>query len=169
MELLQPICCAVSLIGVHFTRPYLSLLLDTETTFDTLREAIPIFYSDLKETECILLVQTKEQVCTFVSPKKFRTSLPKDCLLEILGFYSDQYQRGRTVDWYIHVAHGRRICYTKGAIFGFGPSANDSTGNVLKISEVEGNKRRKLNQTSVHNLNEERSVGVYRLRNSNTR
>ena len=36
MELLQPIFCAV---GVHFTRPYLSPLLDTETTFDTLREA----------------------------------------------------------------------------------------------------------------------------------
>ena len=46
----------------------------------------------------------------------------------------------------------------RGAIFGFGPSANDSTGNVFKISKVEGNKRRKLNQTSVHNLNE-RSVG----------
>ena len=93
MELLQPIFCAVSLIGVHFARPYLSLLLDTETTFDTLREAFPIFYSDLKETECILFMQTKEQVCTFVSPKKFRTSLPKDCLLEILGFYTDQYQK----------------------------------------------------------------------------
>ena len=51
------------------------------------------------------------------------------------------------------------MLYKGGAIFGFGPSANDSTGNVLKISEVEGNKRRKLNQTSVHNLNEERSVG----------
>ena len=51
------------------------------------------------------------------------------------------------------------LLYKRGAIFGFGPSANDSTGNVLKISEVEGNKRRKLNQTSVHNLNEERSVG----------
>ena len=60
-------------------------------------------------------MQTKEQVCTFVSPKKIRTSLPKDCLLEILGFYTDQYQKEvEQLIGIFHVAHGRRICYTKG-------------------------------------------------------
>ena len=48
----------------------------------------------------------------------------------------------------------------QGAIFGFGPKANENTGTLLKISSVTDEaKRRKLNRAAIHNLNEERSVG----------
>ena len=48
----------------------------------------------------------------------------------------------------------------RGAIFGFGPKATEDTGMVLKMTTVEELKRRKLSKAPVHNLNEERSVGV---------
>ena len=48
----------------------------------------------------------------------------------------------------------------RGSLFGLGGKANDDNGTLLKISNVtDEGKRRKLNQTSVHNLNEGRSVG----------
>ena len=50
--------------------------------------------------------------------------------------------------------------YQKGAIFGFGPSAAKDTGNVLKISDVDEETIKKLdNSVQVHNIPEERNVG----------
>ena len=47
----------------------------------------------------------------------------------------------------------------RGALFGFGPKADEDTKTLLKVSEVDGAKRQKLRQAPVHNLNEEGSVG----------
>ena len=47
----------------------------------------------------------------------------------------------------------------RGAIFGFGPNADDDTKTLLKVSSVSQQKKQKLQQAPVHNLNEERSVG----------
>ena len=44
-------------------------------------------------------------------------------------------------------------------MFGFGPKTDEDTGTVLKISDLDGAKHRKLNEAPVHNLNEERNVG----------
>ena len=38
MELLQPILCAISLIGIHFTSPYLSMVISIDTTSSTLED-----------------------------------------------------------------------------------------------------------------------------------
>ena len=46
-----------------------------------------------------------------------------------------------------------------GAIFGFGPKANNHIGNILKAEGVIQAKRRKLVNAPIQNLNEERSVG----------
>ena len=59
----------------------------------------------------------------------------------------------------------------RGAIFGFGPKSHESTGTLLKISDVSDAKRRKLNKVQVANLNEEHRVtvntnnGIHRLSN----
>ena len=55
--------------------------------------------------------------------------------------------------------NGRRIQEQRGVIFGFGPTATEDTGTVLKMTTVEESKRRKLSKAPVHSLNEERSVG----------
>ena len=47
----------------------------------------------------------------------------------------------------------------RGAIFGFGPKANNDTDTTLKIEGVSQAKRRKLVNAPIHILNEERSVG----------
>ena len=47
----------------------------------------------------------------------------------------------------------------RGAMFGFGPKADDDTGTLLIVSNVGGEKRQKLNKVAVHNLNEESSMG----------
>ena len=47
-----------------------------------------------------------------------------------------------------------------GAIFGFGPNENDNTGTTVKVEEVSQAKVRKLVNAPIHNLNEERSVGL---------
>jgi len=46
----------------------------------------------------------------------------------------------------------------KGAIFGFGSTANDDTGSVLKLSTIED--KSILTNTPIHNLAEERNVGM---------
>ena len=130
MDLLQPIFCAVSLVGVHFTRPYTSLLLDTETTYDTLRIASPEFYRDLKECQVELLLQTKEQVAKFLPPDKFDLSLPKKCLLDTLALYTAQYEKEikQLLGIFLtRMADGFSI--QRGAIFGFGPTTNEPTGS----------------------------------------
>ena len=51
----------------------------------------------------------------------------------------------------------------RGAIFGFGPKANDDTGTILKVEGVCQAKRTKLVNKPIRNLNKERPVGSYKL------
>ena len=41
----------------------------------------------------------------------------------------------------------------------FGPNAENETDNLLKISNIIGDMKRKLDKAPVHNLSEERSIG----------
>ena len=43
----------------------------------------------------------------------------------------------------------------RGAIFGFGPNAEEDTGTILKIEGISQAKRMKLMKAPIHNLNEE--------------
>ena len=47
----------------------------------------------------------------------------------------------------------------RGAIFGFGPNAEEDTGTILKIEGISQVKRMKLMKAPIHNLNEERNIG----------
>ena len=40
-DVLKPILCATALLGHHITRPFHRLVIDTETTYDTLLSAFP--------------------------------------------------------------------------------------------------------------------------------
>ena len=78
MEILKPIFCSAALIGIHYTRPYLSLLLDTETTYDTFKIAMfPCVYNDFLLVDKTKLLQADEKVISFVTNKRFEDSLPK--------------------------------------------------------------------------------------------
>ena len=92
MEILKPILCASSLLGIHFTRPFLSLLLDTSTNYETLMKKFPIFYNDLNEVDVTSMLQTSTRVAEFIDDEKFKMSLPKPCLLETINTCAIQYK-----------------------------------------------------------------------------
>ena len=71
MELLKPIFCATALIGLHFTGPYLSLLLSKNTNYDVLCETFPKFYNDLLIENITKMMQTQKQVITFMTEDEF--------------------------------------------------------------------------------------------------
>ena len=83
MELLKPIFCTTALIGIHFTSPYLSLLLDTKTTYETLIASFPIIYQDLLNVNTELMLQTEQRVINFIDDEKFKGSLPKSQFLNV--------------------------------------------------------------------------------------
>ena len=160
MEILKPIFCAAALVGIHFTRPYLSLLLDTDTTYDTLIAKFPVVYNDLLNSNSNDFLQADNRVVTFVSIEKFEKSLPKKCLRESVNSCAVTYNK--EVKKLIEIILQRMadgFSNQRGAIFGFGPNADDDTKTLLKVSAVSQQKKQKLQQAPVHNLNEERSVG----------
>ena len=120
MELLKPVFCATVFIGIHIGRPFLSLLLDTETNNDTLLEAFSKLHQNLTHTEISEYLQFESVVCDFVSQNRFK-NLPKSCLLESLTGCISQYKN--------EVQHFLSICWPRlaegfelqqGALFGFG-------------------------------------------------
>ena len=160
MEILKPIFCAAALVGIHFTRPYLSLLLDTETTYNTLLEKFPMVYNDFLHSNRDNLLQADEKVVNFVSLEKFEKSLPKKCLRDSVNSCAAAYTKEVKKLLIIilqRLANG--FSEQRGALFGFGPKANEDTKTLLKVSTVKGQKKQKLQQAPIHNLNEERSVG----------
>ena len=160
MELFKPVLSATALIGVHIGRPFLSLLLDKETTYETLIKAFPTLYTELVNLNYEQFLQTDEMVCKFVTEEKFKKSLPENCLLESLQGFVSHFRKDvlKVIQIIIpRIAEGFAI--QRGAIFGFGAQKDEDTGKIFKISTANEAKRQKLNQAPVHNLNEERSVG----------
>ena len=55
----------------------------------------------------------------------------------------------------------RGFSYQRGVIFGFGDTANYDTSSILKISALNAEELSKLDdKVPVHNIGEERSVGI---------
>ena len=95
MELLKPIFCATALVRIHYTNPFLSLLLDKKCNYETLMRTLPMFYYDLQETsvELTMMLQAENRVVTFIEDEKFKKSLPKDCLREAVNSCAVQYKK----------------------------------------------------------------------------
>ena len=58
MPILKPIFCAVSLVGIHVTKPFQALLIDPKTNYSTLSAAFPKLYEGLK------IVNSADLFCT---------------------------------------------------------------------------------------------------------
>ena len=90
MDILKPIFAAISLLGIHFTRPFHSLLLDKDTNYTILTESYKLLYDNLTNIDVSHLLTTKK-VCNFVVDKVFDDSLPDKCLIDILQQHIQQY------------------------------------------------------------------------------
>ena len=73
---LKPIFCSVTLIGIHFIKPYLALLLDTETTHERHIQAFLILYNDFENVNLEKMMQAdvinQGNVCVRVSTAVFQ-------------------------------------------------------------------------------------------------
>ena len=160
MEVLKPIFTAISLIGIHITRPFQTLLIHPSTNYSTLLEAFATLYKDLTTTEIPQLIDTN-RVLAFASNNIFKDSLPESVLLDVLVMNMQQHRE--EVIKLLSVAmrmFAEGFSHQKGAIFGFGPQANTDTKNVLKIATVGKEELAILDKyVPVHNMLEERNVG----------
>ena len=91
--MLKPIFISTALIGIHLTRPYLALLLDTTTAYKTLLTVFPIFYDNLAENVSEKLFQTDEKVVNFIDDKCVKSTLPKECLRECVSSCAFEYKK----------------------------------------------------------------------------
>ena len=108
------------------------------------------------------MMQTDVKVVEFVDHKEFERTLPKECLHESVNCCISEYEK--EIKQFLSVLLPRMadgLSEQRGALFGFGPKANDNTGSLLKISQIEDQgMKEKLNKAAIHNLNEERSVAL---------
>ena len=146
------------MLGHHILRPFQRLLVDVDTTYETLAIAFPKLYDEMVNANPEDLIDSK-QMFHFVSADLFNDTLADPHLLKCLFDTANQYKD--------EVVKMIKICLIKfhqgfdlqkGSIFNFGSTKNDDTGTVLKISCVED--ASKLSNVPVHNLSEERSVGM---------
>lgn len=159
MELLQPIFCATSLVGLHITGPFMKLLMNNGTTYSVLLEKFPILFKELSEIKPENLL-TNEQVFKFVDNDTYQESLPKECVLQSIMCCANKYKNEViNIISIILPRFAEGFALQRGSIFGFGPQADKDTGSILKISTADDSKRLKLEKAPVHNLAEERSVG----------
>ena len=158
-EILNPILCATSLVGLHVSGPFSRLLFDNETTYSVLMECFPKLYNELISVQAGKLI-TSEHVLKFTSEDHHKKSLPKQCLVDSIVNCANLFRHEVLQLLNImlpKLAEG--FANQRGAIFGFGPCSEQDTGTVLKISKAEERKRQKLEKAPVHNLKEEKSVG----------
>ena len=136
-EVLKPLYAATALLGIHIMRPFQRLIIDVDTSYDTLLSAFPKLHAEFTEVDPNILL-TSEQVFQFIPNKMFKEALPSENLLTNLILYSTEYKED--------VVKILKICLSKfelgfhkqkGAIFGFGSSAGEDTGSILKISSLE--------------------------------
>ena len=75
MELFKPVFCATALVSIHIGRPFLSLLLDSETNYDTLIAAFPQLHKDLTTADINSFITITEGACNFISEEQFKTKV----------------------------------------------------------------------------------------------
>lgn len=66
-ELLEPIFCGATLIGINLISPFLSLILDTRTTYKTSSiTTFQIIYQDLSNNNIKQILQREHKLVNFV-------------------------------------------------------------------------------------------------------
>ena len=160
MPILKPIFCAVALIGIHITKPFQALVIDCDTKFSTLSVAFPKLYEELTTINPATLCQTSDHIFQFANKDMFSSGLPDDDVCRVIDEcavkYKDEMEELMRMMIY-KIADGFDL--QRGAVFGFGTHANDDTGTLFKVANASDKEKDELDNTSVHNLGEERSVG----------
>ena len=166
MEILKLIFSAIALglVGIHISRPFHALIMNSGTTYLLLLESYPKpypkLYEKLQNIELNALLQTDDQVFHFASPKICKDSLPKQKLIDSLALYANCYlNKTAAICKIILHMFVEGIDHQKSSIFRFGQSQTAETSeDVLKISTVDPSALHNLNlNASVHNIEKKKS------------
>ena len=157
MELLKLIYGAIALLGLHINRPFHVLLIDPSTTYSTLMVSFKRIYKDLTEIPAKNFLTT-DQVAYFVTKNIYEKSKPYECLLQFLKGSINVFSS--EIEKLIAIAlpkFASSFNTQKGAIFGFGPSAElEPTGNALKLCYTDSSTLDELDtHVQIHNLAQE--------------
>ena len=163
MEVLKPIYAALALLGVHILKPYQYLLMDQNTKYFTLLHAFSCLYRELKDVPPSSMMKNA-QCFNFASETIFNKALPDKAILDELFGCCQRYPT--EVEQILLLSlkkFAQGFALMKGRIFGFGENENDDTGSVLKISALSAAELEEIdqNKVQVHNIGEERSVGLF--------
>ena len=66
MEVLKPFFCATSLVWIHITGQYQYLLINVDTSYDTLLQAFPTLYRELNNMKGTNMLNIERQIFNFV-------------------------------------------------------------------------------------------------------
>ena len=125
MEVLKPIYAAVALIGLHLTRPFHVMITDSETNYTTLLDVFKQLYIELDTVEPENLI-TKEHVLKFSTNAQFKTSLPKECLVDKVIEVAEDFRTPVISTMELILKKFKDgFAHQKGAIFGFGEEKTD--------------------------------------------
>lgn len=128
VKILKPILAAISLLGIHITRPFHALMMDPETNYSILLQSFSKLYSDLTSVSPLAYLTTNK-VSTFIGDGTFNKSLPERILL-------DEVEK-TIVDYKSEIIKIMKLAlelfangfsHQKGSIFGIGPQADCDTG-----------------------------------------
>ena len=161
MELLKPIYASIALTGLHVTKLFHTLLIDSETTYSTLLSSFKQLYDDRTNIPAKNFLTTCK-VVTFVSDDIFERSNPNELVLEYLrlciGAFPQEIAKLMAI---VLPKFAQGFKLQKGAIFGFGPSSEmQPSMGALKVSGVDDETLKKLDSNvAVHNMAQERNVG----------
>ena len=123
-------------------------------------ESFPRLYTELIETDPMKLLDVDKQVYQFTSEELFSKALPKPCIIESIKSCANSYRK--------EVIHLLKLVLPmlatgfstqRGEMFGFGPSAEKNSKSYLKMNTATEEEKIKLQNTPIHNLREENSVG----------
>lgn len=163
MSLLKPIFCAVALTGIHITKPYEAFLNYEKTKYSNLLEAFPVLYQELCHVDPaqMLKINDVDQVFKFVNNNIFKITLPKQVVRDSIKSCVSEYSAEIINVLNILLPNmAKGFSTQKGALFAFGPNADNDTNTLFKVGTATESDLEKLNKASTTNLGEERSVGM---------
>ena len=137
LEMLKPIFCSVALLGIHFTKPYLMVLMNKNTNYDMLLSLFPVFHNDLRKAVDRSFLQTEHKVVNFVNEEQFKSSLPSLCLRKHVESVAVEFEDEVLKLLQIMIPRlADGFQKQRGSIFGFGETSSNDTGTILKVSTV---------------------------------
>ena len=92
MEVLKPICAAISLVGLQILELFHNMILDKDTMHSTLLNSFPKLYEELNSTSPKDML-TLHQVFKFSKPEHFKNALPNSELSQNLINVAQEYSR----------------------------------------------------------------------------